>query len=179
MFGGEDHEVFIDCMLDVDSGIPFRERPAKRVSDDGESRSKSNREIPKVQLRRIESPEGASARSPASCNEAKGYCSSEERSENARAVPEQDRRTNCQQNVRMRHGSLITAANRTFCGSPRIKRLPSNQFDGAGACGRAEYHFCCNAFNFSFTAGGNFGNKNAICNRMPHGEPPDGCAALP
>jgi hypothetical protein len=35
MFGGVKHEVFIDYVADVDRGISFRERPAKRVSDDG------------------------------------------------------------------------------------------------------------------------------------------------
>src|SRR5579864_4892789 len=150
VFGGEDHEVFTDCMLDVDSSIPFWECPAERVSDDGEGRSKSNREIPKVQLRRIEGPEGAGARPPAGRDEAKGYRSSEERSEDARTVLEQDRRTHCQQNVRMRHGSLITAGNRTAEISsetgmqgtlPRLTRVstarsilnpPSKLFDGAG-----------------------------------------------
>jgi hypothetical protein len=46
MFGGEKHEVFhevfIDCMVDADSGIPVRECPGERVSDDGEGRSKGD-----------------------------------------------------------------------------------------------------------------------------------------
>jgi hypothetical protein len=42
MFGGEKHEVFTDRVADVDSSISFRERPAERISHDGQGRPKGD-----------------------------------------------------------------------------------------------------------------------------------------
>jgi hypothetical protein len=40
-------------------------------------------------------------------------------------------------------------------------------------------YFFCIAFSFSFSSGGIFGNKKAICSLIPHGEPFVGWTALP
>ena len=52
---------------------------------------------------------------------------------------------------------------------------------GRGESGAAMVgpHFCCKPFSSSLISGGNLGKRNAICSRMPHEEPTEGCVALP